>query len=803
MASNRSLPASKTKTVVCGYCNESLLHQNFTTHNERKHPGQTAHIAGETKITGFFNAKSKKRKTQDSEYECGSREHVAENDQLPSEQTKSSTTTSSTLNDSKLDELLERVKDIQISISTENKKKPVLPPIATPQDIAPADERIKQMQVFRSIKEIVECFTEFEYKNEEYIMCKLCVPLTYKVDVSSNSCENGIFMYNAKGGLSFSNESKLPKCFTNLKKNLKEHLSNKTHTTNLTAWEERLEEDKRNFNRNRQIGLRIARICYVIYKEGRSERSFETEVARKIQDGLDMGDINHSHTFPGKFRPYVAHEVHIRMQRFLTSRLNQTGFFPPLNIGADKGTSKHRTRQFITAVTVVPDSPNLLQPVYIGQPVVKDHTGPGVSTSIKAGLDKFGIVGNQIEGSSHDGQYYHLSVPEGLKELYNLNQFISTPDPLHRAGTVDVHIRKDESFEWMNTVFGICKDLYKKFNWGKNYELMVETCEEIDRNMAQLANFQTTRFANSVRFVVINVRKDFETLVHCLVKIQNDLRNSSVNKDQEKFRDAGRLHNSIKNKKFCMTLSGLTDVYDQFGCFVNIVQKVDILPHERYDLAMRVLDKMTKMKNEISSHESCVVQNGICLWPNYHSDLVQLIENGNYQNEKIEKDRPMRMYQTRLAVVAETADIEKDPLKQAEDNLRILITRLEKDLRKEVFSEETVVMIEKIRFLTDLRSLAKQLMEKGHIFFGATNEKQFLSNVRDVTATLNAIPDSKIKENYQLFLKKFENYLKGKDFKNGHFNEFAAGFDIIRFKTVRRYRIDSTSTSVCISKGFS
>ena len=71
--------------------------------------------------------------------------------------------------------------------------------------------------------------------------------------------------------------------------------------------------------------------------------------------------------------------------------------------------------------------------------------------------------------------------------------------------------------------------------------------------------------------------------------------------------------------------------------------------------------------------------------PNYHSDLVQLIKNGNYQNEKIEKDRPMRMYQTRLAVVAETADIEKDPLKQAEDNLRILITRLEKDLRKEVF----------------------------------------------------------------------------------------------------------------------
>ena len=135
--------------------------------------------------------------------------------------------------------------------------------------------------------------------------------------------------------------------------------------------------------------------------------------------------------------------------------------------------------------------------------------------------------------------------------------------------------------------------------------------------------------------------------------------------------------------------------------------------------------------------------------------------------------------------------------------MRILITRLEKDLRKEVFSEETVVMIEKIRFLTDLRSLAKQLMEKGHIFFGATNEKQFLSNVRDVTATLNAIPDSKIKENYQLFLKKFENYLKGKDLKAVTSMSLLRDLISSDLKLYERYRIDSTSTSVCIIEGFS
>ena len=244
-----------------------------------------------------------------------------------------------------------------------------------------------------------------------------------------------------------------------------------------------------------------------------------------------MGDINHAHNFPPKFRPYVAKEVHRRMKKFLNSRLLQTGFLPPVNIDADKGTSRHRTRQFIMALTTVPDSEVFLQAVYIGQPVVKNHSGFGVAESIKDGLDKFKIVGEQLEALSHDGQYFLLSMPDGLKHLYNLpDQFISTLDPRHRAGTVDVHIRNDATFEWMNKVLLICKDLYNKFNWGKNYELMVEACDEIEMNMAQLANFQTTRFANSIRFVVINLRTDYEALVRCLLKIHENLRASADSK---------------------------------------------------------------------------------------------------------------------------------------------------------------------------------------------------------------------------------------------------------------------------------
>ena len=65
------------------------------------------------------------------------------------------------------------------------------------------------------------------------------------------------------------------------------------------------------------------------------------------------------HTFPSKFRPFIASEIHKKTTKFLNGLL-QTGFLPLLKIGADNGTSTHRTRHFITAVTVIPDSSQLL-----------------------------------------------------------------------------------------------------------------------------------------------------------------------------------------------------------------------------------------------------------------------------------------------------------------------------------------------------------------------------------------------------------------------------------------------------------
>ena len=86
------------------------------------------------------------------------------------------TNSHSCTNAEKLDEILERVKSIQISVD-QNKTPLTLSPLAKPKDVKPSDEHLKQLLICRSIEEIIDVFDEFEYiPVDGYVICKLCVP---------------------------------------------------------------------------------------------------------------------------------------------------------------------------------------------------------------------------------------------------------------------------------------------------------------------------------------------------------------------------------------------------------------------------------------------------------------------------------------------------------------------------------------------------------------------------------------------------------------------------------------------------
>ena len=128
--------------------------------------------------------------------------------------------------------------------------------------------------------------------------------------------------------------------------------------------------------------MRIARLCYAGYLIGSSKRNLEQETLKSVLNGLDVGGINHSPEFYSNFMPFVSEQVTERLKSFFSSRLDHTGFKPPVNFQADKGTNVHRSRQFTSVVIAVPESPKLLTYIYLDQPVVKSHDGPGVTRSI-------------------------------------------------------------------------------------------------------------------------------------------------------------------------------------------------------------------------------------------------------------------------------------------------------------------------------------------------------------------------------------------------------------------------------------
>ena len=149
MASNK--PLSKTKYSKCGYCSSGLLDQNLKTHCQEAH-GQPKLVAGEKQITTFF---PKKQRADSNDVHVD--QDGGENDAV----TKQSEPIIDQ-SEGKLDEILDRVKNIQILINESRVSPVVLPPMAKAKDMEPSDVRFKQLITCRSIQEITNIFGEFE-----------------------------------------------------------------------------------------------------------------------------------------------------------------------------------------------------------------------------------------------------------------------------------------------------------------------------------------------------------------------------------------------------------------------------------------------------------------------------------------------------------------------------------------------------------------------------------------------------------------------------------------------------------------
>ena len=58
-----------------------------------------------------------------------------------------------------------------------------------------------------------------------------------------------------------------------------------------------------------------------------------------------------------------------------------------------------------------------------------------------------------------------------------------------------IHINSEESKQGIKDFIFLahkCSEIYQKFNWGKNYELMLDTCKELELTVATLTKISKT-----------------------------------------------------------------------------------------------------------------------------------------------------------------------------------------------------------------------------------------------------------------------------------------------------------------------
>ena len=210
-----------------------------------------------------------------------------------------------------------------------------------------------------------------------------------------------------------------------------------------------------------------------------------------------------------------------------------------------------------------------------------------------------------------------------------------------------------------------------------------------------------------------------------------------------------------------LQLAGTCDIYSQFSAMVCNLQKVNVLPHERYSQYQDRFNKMRHMMDSISDHSECASQE--CHWPKYHTDRENILK-GKFgklsvlSDEGEPADKVLRSYFKR-------PNQAKDPFdKSAENNLKTVLKDLLDEL-KDVFREVDIKVIETTRPLTDWSGLALKLKTRLQPIIYALEKKTFVDSCYNTARSVKCVERSEIKNQFYKFTKRLEKITQHKSYE--------------------------------------
>lgn len=234
----------------------------------------------------------------------------------------------------------------------------------------------------------------------------------------------------------------------------------------------------------------------------------------------------------------------------------------------------------------------------------------------------------------------------------------------------------------------------------------------------------------------------------------------------EKADRAAQIMAKLHNAKFMLSLAGVADIYGQYGTIVNIIQKVNLLPHERMDKFFAAVDKLALMIGSLD-HMKCEEEkkknkHAKCRWPFYHEDLNSFSEKHEIQGVPIVEQNFVADSRGANTTRESEKRLETEraaSLELVENRLKALAEKLHSGLKEKVFHQEDRELINCTRNIVDVIKMAKEIKGKegGYIKIASKNQKMFLKSIRQLPVrSLDAISDEMLQSQHKEFLKRIE-----------------------------------------------
>ena len=141
--------------------------------------------------------------------------------------------------------------------------------------------------------------------------------------------------------------------------------------------------------------------------------------------------------------------------------------------------------------------------------------------------------------------------------------------------------------------------------------------------------------------VYTQLKLDYPALVETLKETITLKENSNLSKDRQAAKVLSKLLKTLTSKKFVLELSAVCDIYSVFKHGVNLLQIVNMLPHDRFDQFTSKCVDVLKSMPMYNDHEKCAKDS--CMWPLLHEDESTLKSSNKYRGINLDHTFPINI----------------------------------------------------------------------------------------------------------------------------------------------------------------